>query len=245
MSVAVLFALALAQADPAASAAGAPVGAPVTPAGAIPPGGMDASDLPKGAPGDDYGLVSWCRGALTGHMALYTLVKPELKSIERPGEVAEDEKQDHLQMQAGRDYLALYRRAMLAAEKASLHPLHERGVTIQGQGEAIWTVVKAAPPRTRMWSWLMWDLPGRCETAAKRLETRSGLLGAAFRDPSAEAEPAAEGPQAPEAPPAEAAAAGAAETGDAAATKDAGSPQTGSPQSGSPQSGASPSGAPH
>lgn len=185
-----LFALALAQAAPAP--AGPTPAAPADAAAAPILAAPDDSGVPRGAPSDDYGLVAWCRGALTGHMALYTVVKPELKSIERPGEVASDERDDKAQLEAGRDYLALYHRAMMAAEKA--HPsLRERGETVMGQGEAIWTAVKAAPPRTRMWSWLMWDLPGRCEVAANRLETRSGLLGAAFKDNGAsEAQPAAD-----------------------------------------------------
>lgn len=177
-----LAALTLAQADaPAPNPDGeAPAAA------ATPQADSDSADIPKGAPSDDFGFVAWCRGALTGHMALYELVKPELKSIERPGEGAADEKLDQEQMKAGREYLALYRRAMIAAEKA--HPqLHDRGQIVEGEGESIWNAPRAADARTRMWSWLLWELPGRCEIAAKRLETHAGLLGAAFRDTPAAA----------------------------------------------------------
>ncbi|MHB8287454.1 MAG: hypothetical protein ACYDD1_22655, partial [Caulobacteraceae bacterium] len=132
-------------------------------------------DVPRGAPSDDYGLVAWCRGALTGHMALYPIVEPELKSIERAGETADDVKADHEQMEAGRDYIALYTRAIATTEKASRKPLHERGVALEAQGEGIWTAAKDAQPRARMWTWLMWDLPGRCEVAAKRLERHEGI----------------------------------------------------------------------
>jgi hypothetical protein len=161
MSPALLFALVLAQAQtPVATEAEAPktASSPAT----------EESDIPKGAPTDDYGLVAWCRGALTGHMALYPLVKPEMKSMERPGEVAYDEKSDAAQMQAGRDYLALYARAMQTAEKAD-PKLVVRGLALRTQGEGIWTEAKAAAPRTRMWSWLMWDLPGECEVSANRM----------------------------------------------------------------------------
>ncbi len=189
MIAASLIALALVQADPSLSVlpAAATQTAPTTSASApspAPPADPD-SDIPKGAPADDYGLVAWCRGALTGHMALYALVQPELRSIEQPGEVEQDQKDDHEQMQAGQDYLALYKHAMDAAEAASQRPIHDRGLTVEGQGEAIWTAAKLATPRTRMWSWLLWDLPGRCEVAAKRLQLRSGLLGQALRDTSA------------------------------------------------------------
>jgi regulator of protease activity HflC (stomatin/prohibitin superfamily) len=165
MIPALLFALVLAQAqDPVATAPKAP--SPSSSVASSP--AADESDVPKGAPTDDYGLVAWCRGALTGHMALYKLVKPELKSMERPGEVASDEKSDEAQMEAGREYLALYGRAMQAAEKAD-PKLIARGLALRTQGEGIWTEAKGAPPRKRMWSWLMWDLPGECEVSANRL----------------------------------------------------------------------------
>jgi len=184
MIPAFLFALVLAQAqDPAA--------APQETTATAPNPAADESDIPKGAPTDDFGLVAWCRGALTGHMALYPLVKPEMKSMEQPGEAAADEKGDAAQMQAGRDYLALYARAMQAAEKAD-PKLVARGLELRRQGEGIWTEAKAAAPRTRMWSWLMWDLPGQCEVSANRLVAASM---AAHADP-ARTEPALRGPQA-------------------------------------------------
>jgi hypothetical protein len=166
MISAFLFALVLAQADTPAATVQDNAPAQLAPPASSP--AADDSDVPKGAPTDDYGLVAWCRGALTGHMALYALVKQEMKSIEQPGEAAEDEKNDAAQMQAGRDYLALYARAMRAAELAD-PKLVERGLALRTQGEGIWTEAKAAEPRTRMWSWLMWDLPGQCEVSAKRL----------------------------------------------------------------------------
>lgn len=179
MIVASLFALILAQAEAPAEPQAAPIAAaapqesgPVSTAVA-----PVESDIPKGAPADDFGLVSWCRGALTGHMALYQLVKPELRSLERPSEVATEAKDDAAQMQAGRDYLALYRRAMLTAEKDSRAPIRARGATLETQGEAIWSGARGAEPRKRMWTWLMWDLPGRCELAANRLEKHAGLAG--------------------------------------------------------------------
>jgi len=161
MLPALALALLLAQATPDAAAA-------QPPAAVAPTVAPDDGDVPKGAPSDDYGLVAWCRGALRGHMDLFTIVKPELISLQRSGEAAQNEKSDLEQMQAGREYIALYRRAMAKAEAA--HPeLHARGLAVDAEGEAIWDAAKQAEPRTRMWSWLMWDLPGRCETAAHRL----------------------------------------------------------------------------
>ena len=165
--LAYVLALALAQADaPAASAA--------------PPAGVSAndSDTPRGAPATDYDFVAWCHGALTGHMALYTQVKPELTSIERPDEVAIDEKNDRLQMQAGRDYLALYTRALNGVDHGRPGALAERRKAAEAQGAAIWDAFRDAPARTRMWAWVGWDLPGRCETAAKKMQTPSGRIAA-------------------------------------------------------------------
>ncbi|WP_174300963.1 hypothetical protein [Caulobacter sp. S45] len=172
--LAYILALAIAQADPAPAQA-----ADAAPAGAAPASGVSAgdADTPKGAPVGDYDFVAWCHGALTGHMALYTQVKPELTSIERPDEVATDEKNDHAQMQAGRDYLALYTRALDGVDHTH-RALTERRRSAEAKGQAIWDAAKAADARTRMWSWLLWDLPGRCETAAKSLQTRAGMLAA-------------------------------------------------------------------
>ena len=176
-----LLAAALLQAEPS-SAGGAAPSAPAVP----------DSDTPKGAPATDYDFVAWCHGALAGHMALYTQVKAELISIERPEEVALDEKNDHAQMQAGRDYLALYTRALNAVDRGRPGPLAERRRAAEAEGAAIWDAFKDAPPRTRMWAWVGWDLPGRCETAAKKMETPSGRAAAPL---SGAASPDLRGPQ--------------------------------------------------
>jgi hypothetical protein len=136
------------------------------------------SDTPKGAPDNDYDFVAWCHGALAGHMALYEQVKPELVSIEQPNEVAADEKNDKLQMAAGRDYLTLYTRALNGFDKAHPGKMGERRKAAEAAGAAIWDPYKDAAPRQRMWAWVGWDLPGRCETAARKLETRKGMAEA-------------------------------------------------------------------
>jgi hypothetical protein len=161
MAIAALFALALFAQD-------APTPAPTAPVeGAVPPG----------APEDDYGLVAWCHGALTGHMELYKAVKPELDKL------SDDPQRDELdrqQMEAGREYLALYAGALNAAEKASAAALRPRGEEARAKGAGIWSpAANATDPKTRMWSWLMWDLPGRCETAAKRLAANAELAAPA------------------------------------------------------------------
>lgn len=165
MPLAPLFALAMMMADPQVVAA--PASAPV------------AEALPPGAPTDDYGLVSWCYGALSGHMALYKVVKPELDKLpdDKPKETAVLDAQ---QMKAGQEYLALYKRAIDAAEKAAPQAIGPRGLQAQSLGRSIWNPALQADPRTRMWSYLGWELPGVCETSAERLYEKSLLSAQAL-----------------------------------------------------------------
>jgi hypothetical protein len=161
MLTAAMLALTLAAAEPAAAAGVAPASKP---------------EVPAGVPADDYGLVAWCQGALTGHMELRELVKDELEAVS-PGDPVKDENM----RQAGLKYLDLYARAMRAAEQASITPIQNRGRAASSQGYALWSRARTFDSRNRMWAYLFWDLPGSCETAAKRLEERSSLMGEALR----------------------------------------------------------------
>lgn len=163
MTLAPLFALALLAADPPP--------APAT---------LPDEPIPAGAPSDDYGLVSWCTGALTGHMALYAQVKPELDALpdDRPKETVA---LDAARTKAGKEYLALYRKATDAAEKASPRPIAERGLAMRKAGDSIWAAARdTGDAKARMWTWLGWELPGRCETAAERLYEKSLLSAQAL-----------------------------------------------------------------
>jgi hypothetical protein len=186
MLIAPLFALALAVADePVATS---PAARPAPAESAAP--GRDP-DIPASAPTDDYGFVAWCHGALSGHMELHDKVKPELDKVSPGGDDTE-------QLAAGRDYLALYARALKAAEAASPTNIHARGDDANAAGYRIWSAARAADPRTQMWSYLMWELPARCEIAAKRLEDRSVLFGEALRTgETAQPAPPSEGPPPP------------------------------------------------
>ena len=128
----------------------------------------DAAAIPPGAPDDDYGLVAWCQGALTGHMALFPVVKPELDRMEQTGDKAKDAELDAEQQAAGREYLDLYAGALKAAE-ARGDGTPGRAAGLVQEGERIWAPVQTADANDRMWSWVMWELPARCETAARRL----------------------------------------------------------------------------
>ena len=74
---ALLFALALLAQNAAPETGPAAEGPP-------PEAAPAAEELPwpAGAPHDDYGLVAWCHGALTGYLDLHDQVMPEVTRIE-------------------------------------------------------------------------------------------------------------------------------------------------------------------
>ena len=192
MPLASMFALALMAAEP-------PAAAPKAAAAVTAPKTVPDEPVPAGAPSDDYGFVNWCTGALSGHMTLYRVVKPELDALPDP-RPQESAALDAAQTQAGREYLELYRKATEAAEKASPRPIGERGLTERRRGNAIWGTVRNSTDRKAvMWTWLSWELPGRCETAAERLYEKSLLNAQALGiDVVANASGAADKPVTPQ-----------------------------------------------
>lgn len=189
---ALLFALALLAQD-------------VAPAAAEPAPDVVEAPYPAGAPKDDYGLVAWCHGALTGYLDLHDQVMPEVTRIETtfraPGRTIAEDLQVYADLQKqGRKDLKLFARAMEAAERASLKPINVRGGEAVKRGRATWAAAPNLPKARLAQEWMSWTLPARCSTTAKALEARAKLLGATF-DASAEmpAEPAS-----PSEPPVEA-----------------------------------------
>ncbi len=181
--------------------------AATTPPAAAEPAAASAAPALTSAPADDYGFTAWCRGALTGHMELGAAAAPEIARVEQDKankllegksgaeadriraslakDVAREAELDTEQQKAGKMYLALYQSALEAAEAAGAN--HSQGEEDAGQGYRIWSAARAASPQTQMYSYLMWELPGRCETAARALKSHSGLLGAAFKRADAQA----------------------------------------------------------
>lgn len=150
---------------------------------------------PPGAPRDPYGLVAWCYGALSAHKGLRDQVMPEVIRIEtayrRPGtSLADDLKAyDDLDRLSERN-LALFGRAMEAAEKASPRPINAQGADALRRGRGTWSRAADLPRARLAQEWMSWTLPARCETTAVTLEERARLMGPAF-DLSAEIEPPA------------------------------------------------------
>lgn len=174
------------------------------------PSAVTAADelpWPVGAPRDDYGLVSWCHGALTGYLGLHDQVMPEVTRIETtyrpPGRsLASDMKvYDDLQKQARKD-LKLFERAIGAAERASVRPLGPIGAEQIKRGQSVWAGAANLPQARIAQEWMSWSLPVRCAPTATRLEKNAKLMGAAF-DPTAGIDapppeaPVAQAPQSP------------------------------------------------
>jgi len=162
--------------------------------------------FPNGAPQDDYGLVSWCHGALTGYLDLHDQVMPEVTRIETAFRAPDRTLAEDLKVYAdldkqGRKDLKLFTRAMEAAEKASLKPISPRGAEAVKRGRATWAAAPNLPKARLAQEWMSWTLPARCAPTAQALEKRAKLLGATFDANSempAEVAPAAE--PAPETP---------------------------------------------
>ena len=182
-----LLALALVAQD-AEAAEAAPV------ATAAPAPAVAEAAYPPGAPRDPYGLVAWCYGALSAHKGLREQVMPEVVRIEttyrRPGSSLEEDLQAYEELdQLSERNLALFSRAIEAAEKASPRPISAHGAEALRRGRATWSRAAELPRARLAQEWMSWTLPARCETTAVTLEERARLMGPAF-DLSAEIEPA-------------------------------------------------------
>jgi hypothetical protein len=177
-----ILALMIAQEAPAAPPQDpAPAAEPAAPADP-----MADMPYPVGAPHDDYGLVSWCAGALGGYLELHDKVLPEVSRIEaafqKPGTThAQDMKVYADQQKAGQADMKTFARAMQAAEKASLRPIRAQGADAMQKGHSIWAAAGSMPVRSVAQQWMGWTLPARCTPTATALEARARLLGATFK----------------------------------------------------------------
>ena len=179
MAPALLFALALFAADPGLDTSGST-------------GTIAVPTEPQG----DYQLVAWCYGALSAHMSLHDEAMPEVERIERtfethPGAAKEELAFYARQHKEGEKQLALFRRAMTAAERASIHPIQQEGATAIAQGRAVWAGSSTADKRRLAQEWMSWALPERCTPTAKTLEQKSSVLGAALSYNADDEQPAA------------------------------------------------------
>jgi len=203
MAPALLLALSLFAADPAMDTGGSAGAAAAAP----------------GEPQNEYQLVAWCYGALSAHMALHDQAMPEVDRIEHafethPGDAKEELAFYAQQQKDGKKQLALFRRAMTAAEKASIRPIQQEGAVAIAQGEAVWAGSDTADKRRLAQEWMSWALPDRCTPTATALEQKASVLGAALsynadtpapeattaEEPATTDQPAAEAAPEPETP---------------------------------------------
>ena len=126
--------------------------------------------LPAGAPTDDYEFMGWCTGILTGHMALYNRVKPQLDVIsKRWNTVDEDAKQQAAQQIEGHNLLARFRKVMATAEAAK-PGLGATGQAAFQKGMSSWSAVDKIDKQQQAYAWMNFGLPGQCETRVAALE---------------------------------------------------------------------------
>jgi hypothetical protein len=178
------------QSDQPVATAAAP--APVPAADAAKAAAPQAIEdvIPDGAPTDDYRFVAWCHGALAGQVELDPIVEKDMDAIEGKAAAAKRKAGDAEIAAQHKKYLALYEKALSAAEKASPTAIHEEGVEAELQGYKIWGPTKNKAAVWRMVDWGNWEVPPHCQKAAQRLYDKSSLLGAALKDAPAAETPA-------------------------------------------------------
>lgn len=157
---------------------------------------------PVSPPADDYGYVGWCFGAVSGYVDLYDRAMPEVIRIERawptPGTEENIKAVYPAQKRDAIASLALFRRAIEAAEKASPTPIAQQGAAAIKKGRGVWTGATSVPKAQLAQFWMSWSPPARCEETAKALEARSNLFGQALTANAAAAPAAAPPAPAPE-----------------------------------------------
>lgn len=211
MAAAVLALVALLQAAPAdgpvSTAPKVPVIRPAQ-AAALPSAGqvLTAARAAAQPPTDDYGYVAWCYGALDTYLNLYDRVMPEVTRIERafPGPRGADADlrlYPQMRDQAKKD-LALYRAAIVAAERASPRVIGVEGAVALRKGRAVWAGAAQATNAQVAREWMGWSPPARCGEVAKTLTVRSQVLGQALMANQDQAAPTSALATAPEPEPA-------------------------------------------
>lgn len=132
--------------------------------------------FPSGAPTDDYGLVAWCYGALSGHLALYDKVLPQVRRIESefPDSKTPIDKimtGYAVQHRRGERLLTRYERALDRGEAAGKTLGQTRSDAI-AKGREVWSGADSADPKQLAQLWMSWGLPGRCDSTATRLASK-------------------------------------------------------------------------
>jgi hypothetical protein len=129
--------------------------------------------FPTGAPTDDYGFMAWCYGALSGHLALYDKVLPQVRRIEAefPDSKTPIDKimaAYAVQHRRGERLLIVYGRALDVQEAAGKSEGEDRTAAV-ARGKDVWSGADSADPKQLAQLWMSWGLPGRCQSTAAKL----------------------------------------------------------------------------
>ncbi|MBX7248013.1 MAG: hypothetical protein K1X35_03070 [Caulobacteraceae bacterium] len=122
-----------------------------------------AEYTPDGAPRDDYNFVAWCQGVLEGHMALAEHVQSVLPL-------------DEAQQKIGNAYLRGYEQALQIGKKGRSEAELDAAQAIRHAARANWNTAMGADLQLGADTYLAWQLPGRCEHAAKRVAKRDDIF---------------------------------------------------------------------
>jgi len=124
---------------------------------------LQSEYTPEGAPKDDYNFVAWCHGVLTGHMALAERIQSVLPL-------------DEVQQKIGKSYLKGYEEALATGRRGRSAAELDAADAIRAAARANWTTAMKADIQLGADTYLAWQLPGRCEHAAKRVAGRQDLF---------------------------------------------------------------------
>lgn len=124
-------------------------------------------------PSDDYGMMAWCYGALSGHVDLYDKVLPEVTRIEtafpEPSTPVEKAMASYAaQNSRGKQLLVQYARVLDRVETRAKVAKADREAAV-AKGRETWSGAEGADPRQLAQLWMSWGLPARCEDTAKKL----------------------------------------------------------------------------
>lgn len=122
-----------------------------------------AEYTPEGAPADDYQFTAWCRGVLEGHMALAERIQPVLPL-------------DEVQQKVGAAYLRGYDEALEAGKGAQSAENLQAAANSRLAARSNWEKAMNADLQLAADTYLAWQLPGRCEHAAKRVAGRDDIF---------------------------------------------------------------------
>lgn len=134
--------------------------------------GSPRSPTIEDAPKDDYQLVAWCHGALSGNMD----IAERITSIEPV---------DQRIQSIGKSYLRAYEAALTLSEKGKTEAGFAVADAARKHGFEAWKGARDAEVHKAAYAYVTWQLPGECEHAATRLSGHPNLFAELATDEEA------------------------------------------------------------